>query len=142
MKGLKKMSDRELIMEIFKRLDDNFDDLDDPTLAITDSAIAADALEETLYNVGLDNMYTKDRKVDEQGYELWYFKVIDPDQEIENIWDEFEDIPMDEDSNGELVLAHDWRQFKAGTTRTEIWKWFDETHSKGINWLLYEREDK
>lgn len=111
------MSDRELIMEIFKRLDDNFDDLDDPTLAITDSAIAADALEETLYNVGLDNMYTKDRKVDEQGYELWYFKVIDPDQEIENIWDEFEDIPMDEDSNGELVLAHDWRQFKAGTTR-------------------------
>lgn len=142
MKGLKKMSDRELIMEIFKRLDDNFDDLDDPTLAITDSVIAADALEETLYNVGLDNMYTKDCKVDEYGYELWYFKVIDPDKEIENIWDEFEDVPMDEDSNGELVLAHDWRQFKAGTTRTEIWKWFDEAHSKGINWLLYEREDK
>lgn len=136
------MSDRELIMEIFKRLDDNFDDLDDPTLAITDSVIAADALEETLYNVGLDNMYTKDCKVDEYGYELWYFKVIDPDKEIENIWDEFEDVPMDEDSNGELVLAHDWRQFKAGTTRTEIWKWFDEAHSKGINWLLYEREDK
>ena len=64
-------------------------------------------------------MYTKDRKVDEQGYETWYFKVIDPDQEIENIWDEFEDIPMDEDSNGELVLAHDWGQFKAGTTRTK-----------------------
>ena len=142
MKGLKKMSDRELIMEIFKRLDDNFDDLDDPTLAITDSAIAADALEETLYNVGLDNMYTKDRKVDDEGYELWYFKVIDPDQEVENIWKEFEDVPMDEDSNGELVLTHDWRQFKAGTTRTEIWKWFDEAHSKGINWLLYEREDK
>ena len=136
------MSDRELIMEIFKRLDDNFDDLDDPTLAITDSVIAADALEETLYNVGLDNMYTKDRKVDDEGYELWYFKVIDPDQEVENIWKEFEDVPMDEDSNGELVLAHDWRQFKAGTTRTEIWKWFDEVHSKGINWLLYEREDK
>lgn len=136
------MSDRELIMEIFKRLDDNFDDLDDPTLAITDSAIAADALEETLYNVGLDNMYTKDRKVDDEGYELWYFKVIDPDQEVENIWKEFEDVPMDEDSNGELVLTHDWRQFKAGTTRTEIWKWFDEAHSKGINWLLYEREDK
>lgn len=44
MEGLKKMSDRELIMEIFKRLDDNFDDLDDPMLAKTDSEVAADAL--------------------------------------------------------------------------------------------------
>lgn len=134
------MSDRELIMEIFKRLDDNFDDLDDPTLAITDSVIAADALEETLYNVGLDNMYTKDRKVDDEGYELWYFKVIDPDQEVENIWKEFEDVPMDEDSNGELVLAHDWRHFRKGTSRTEIWEWFATNHSKGIPWLLYDRE--
>lgn len=41
MKGLKKMSDRELITEIFKRLDDNFDDLDDPCLLKTDSEVAA-----------------------------------------------------------------------------------------------------
>lgn len=142
MEGLKKMSDRELIMEIFKRLDDNFDNLDDPMLAKTDSEVAADALEETLYNIGLDSMYAKESQIDENGCEVWCFKVVDPDQEIENIWEEFEDVPMDEDANGELVLAHDWRQFKAGTTRTKIWKWFDEVHSKGINWLLYEGEDE
>jgi hypothetical protein len=69
------MSDRELIMEIFKRLDDNFDNLDDPTLAVTDSEVAADALEETLYNIGLDHMCTKEYKVDENGCEVWSFKV-------------------------------------------------------------------
>ena len=111
-------------------------------LAKTDSEVAADALEETLYNIGLDSMYAKESQIDENGCEVWCFKVVDPDQEIENIWEEFEDVLMDEDANGELVLAHDWRQFKAGTTRTKIWKWFDEVHSKGINWLLYEGDDE
>lgn len=55
-------------------------------------------------------MYAKESQIDENGCEVWCFKVVDPDQEIENIWEEFEDVPMDEDANGELVLAHDWRQ--------------------------------
>jgi hypothetical protein len=49
------MTDRELVMEILKRLDDNFYDLDNPFEAKTDSELAADALTETLFNMGLDN---------------------------------------------------------------------------------------
>ncbi len=138
------MSDKELIMEIFKRLDNNFDNLDDPTLAITDSEVAADALEETLYNIGLDHMYTEDCTADEYGCELWHFKVIDPDEEIEKAWDETENVAICKNANGEASLAQDWRQFKAGTSVKDVICWFDRSHSKGINWLLHgrEREDE
>lgn len=66
------------------------------------------------------------------------------DKEIEALWDELEDITMDEDANGELILPHDWRHFRKGTSRTKIWEWFATNHSKGITWLLYgrEREDE
>lgn len=69
------MSDRELIMEIFKRLDDNFSDLDNPMVAETDSEIAADALVETLYNIGLDDMYTRSDGVNEYGIWTAIFEV-------------------------------------------------------------------
>jgi len=62
------------------------------------------------------------------------------DTEIEKLWTEFEDVLFDEDSNGELILAGDWFQFEKGTSREEIWQWFDASHSKGIWWLLYEFE--
>lgn len=70
------MSDRELIMEIFKRLDDNFSDLDNPLIAETDSEIAADALDETLFNMGLDDAYKRTDCVNKEGF--WYarFEVI------------------------------------------------------------------
>ena len=59
------MGDRELIMEIFKRLDENFYDLNSAVVAETDSEIAADALYETLFNIGLGDLYErKDGSVD------------------------------------------------------------------------------
>ena len=60
------------------------------------------------------------------------------DSELENIWDELTDVPFDEDDDGELILSMDWRQFSKGTSRTAIWAFFDEKHSKGVAWLLYE----
>lgn len=73
------MSDRELIMEIFKRLDDNFFDLGSPLFAKTESEIAADALTETLFNMGLDGLYEREDVVKEG---VWYafFKVKGEDE--------------------------------------------------------------
>ena len=63
------------------------------------------------------------------------------DPELEDMWYELSDIPFDENEDGELVLSIDWRWFSAGTTKTEIWKWFDKEHSMGVHWLLYELDE-
>lgn len=60
------------------------------------------------------------------------------DQELEEWWNELTDIPFDEDENGELILTQDWKQFSKGTSRDEIWHFFDREHSMGVHWLLYE----
>lgn len=68
------MSDRELIMEIFKRLDNNFYDLDDQMVAETDSEIASDALTETLFNIGLEDLYKREDSVDGNG--CWFARFV------------------------------------------------------------------
>ncbi len=60
------------------------------------------------------------------------------DGELENLWDSLSDVPFDEDADGDLILAEDWEMFFKGETREEILHWFDEQHSKGVAWLLYE----
>lgn len=59
----------------------------------------------------------------------------------EKMWEEFEDVLFIEDEESDdscnLVLASDWHYFSAGTTRDEIWRWFDQKHSKGLHWLMY-----
>lgn len=60
------------------------------------------------------------------------------DLEIEKLWDELEDIPIDENE----CLDVDWNSWSKGTHREEIWHWFDENHSKGVYWLMNERETK
>lgn len=62
------------------------------------------------------------------------------DKEIEQKWEELEDVLMNEDPDGELILADAWYVFPKGAKREEIWRWFDERHSKGVAWLLYEYE--
>lgn len=69
------MNDKELIMEIFKRLDDNFCDLDNPMVAETDSEIAADALVETLFNTGLDDLCERKDNVNADGCWIARFEV-------------------------------------------------------------------
>ncbi len=75
-----KMSDKILIEELFKRLGDNFYDNGKPfyhegkLCAITDSEAAADALEETLFNLGLDGEYKRINYVNSDG--IWECKFI------------------------------------------------------------------
>lgn len=59
------------------------------------------------------------------------------DEEIELLWNNLEDVPFDEDEDEELVLAENFHYFEKGTPRNHIWHWFDETHSKGIGYLMW-----
>lgn len=71
-------------------------------------------------------------------------KVEYPDYILENLWESQEDVLFVEDENSDdscyLVLNSDWNNgindFPKGTTRDEIWHWFDVHHSKGVGWLL------
>ena len=59
------------------------------------------------------------------------------DTALEQVWKELEDVPFDEaDSPHGLVLAVDWYTFPKGTDRGDIWGWFDENYSKGIEHLI------
>lgn len=63
------------------------------------------------------------------------------DEILEQFWEELEDVPFSENKDGELILEKDWLYFLAGTTREEIWHWFDDNHSKGVYWLLTKKWD-
>lgn len=58
------------------------------------------------------------------------------DEYLEQKWAELEDVAVDENERGELLLANDWWLFEKGTDREDIWKFFDEHHSKGVGWLM------
>lgn len=60
------------------------------------------------------------------------------DSALEAKWIELTDVPFDENEKGELILAEDWWEFPAGTSREDIWHYFDTHHSKGVHWLLYD----
>lgn len=58
------------------------------------------------------------------------------DIELEKLWKQFEDLPMDPDTE---KIEEPFLSFPAGTDREDIWHWFDERHSKGVVYLLYGR---
>lgn len=58
------------------------------------------------------------------------------DRDVERLWDELEDVPIDENE----CLDIDWQGWYKGTHREVIWHWFDEHHSKGVGWLMNEYE--
>lgn len=58
------------------------------------------------------------------------------DKELENLWDYFSDIPMNPETE---CIEEAFIDFPVGTHREEIWHWFDERHSKGVFYLLYQR---
>ncbi len=74
------------------------------------------------------------RVADEDG---WISANLSGDEILEYLWKErLCDVPMSEDKRGALCLDSDWLVFDAGTTREEIWEWFDMLHSKGVAWLM------
>lgn len=60
------------------------------------------------------------------------------DASIEQLWDGMTDIPFDEDEDGDLYISQDYGPFRKGDSREYIWHWFDQKHSKGVHYLLYE----
>ena len=68
----------------------------------------------------------------------WLCKEDATEKEVEELWDQLEDVPFDEIED-ELCLAVNWQGWSKGTSREEIWHWFDEHHSQGVFYLLYVR---
>lgn len=61
-------------------------------------------------------------------------KIELTDEVLEQLWQSFADVPMNPDTEKmEAWFLH----FGAGTDREDIWRWFDQHHSKGVAYLLY-----
>lgn len=56
------------------------------------------------------------------------------DAKLEELWKLFGEIPMYPDTE---CMEDNFLHFPAGTHREEVWKWFDQRHSKGVGHLLY-----
>lgn len=62
--------------------------------------------------------------------------INNPDAECEVWWDKFMNTPKNPVTN---CIEQDFADFPAGTHVGEILKWFDENHSNGVTFLLYEK---
>lgn len=60
--------------------------------------------------------------------------LTERDAHLEELWAGLEDVPMNPDTE---KTEADFYHFPAGTDREDIWRWFDERHSKGVAYLLY-----
>ena len=60
--------------------------------------------------------------------------LTERDAALESLWHEFEDIPMNHETE---CMDAPFLDFPAGTHREDIWHWFDRRHSKGVAYLLY-----
>ena len=56
------------------------------------------------------------------------------DKNIEALWKEFENVPVDR--NGNLMTA--WKAYPKGTNKNEVYGWFNRHHSKGLSYLMEE----
>lgn len=56
------------------------------------------------------------------------------DDELEKLWAQFGDIPIDPDTE---CIAEQFLGWESGSKREISWKWFDERHSKGVAYLMY-----
>lgn len=76
---MQKVNDKILLKEIFRRLGHNFyENGQDPEIPKTDSEIAADALLETLYNMGFDEgvHYSREDYVNDDGCWECKFEIL------------------------------------------------------------------
>jgi len=89
------------------------------------------------------NRLNKEGKMDGESYAaifkgLTHIEMLfERDQELEKIWAQFEDVPINPETE---CIEEDFHGWKAGTPREEIWHWFDRRHSKGVAYLLYGQE--
>lgn len=59
------------------------------------------------------------------------YEQLKTDIELEEKWDELEDVLFVENDKGDLVLCNDWDKYKAGTLRKDIWDDMFEKYSGG-----------
>ena len=57
-----------------------------------------------------------------------YLTEEDYQSTIDDLWEDFGYIDIDENEN----ILEDWKVFKKGTFREDIWHWFDERTINGI----------
>lgn len=60
--------------------------------------------------------------------------LAERDEKLEALWKKFDDVPMNPETE---CIEEDFLHFPHGTDREDIWKWFDERHSRGVAYLLY-----
>ena len=60
------------------------------------------------------------------------------DKNIEALWKEFENVPVDR--NGNLRAA--WKAYPKGTNKNEVYEWFNRHHSKGLAYLMEEGKNE
>lgn len=89
------------------------------------------------------NRLHEENRIDYQGYcdihdGLNEIETLrDRDEELEKLWGELEDIPMNPETE---CLEAPFMDFPVGTPREDIWHWFDQRHSQGVYFLLYGAE--
>ncbi|MFE8703955.1 hypothetical protein ACFYKX_25615 [Cytobacillus sp. FJAT-54145] len=57
------------------------------------------------------------------------------DEKLERLWKELHDFVLEEKE--QEVIEKDFYFWKKGTSKYEIWGWFDHHHSKGVSYLIY-----
>jgi hypothetical protein len=60
------------------------------------------------------------------------------DTNLEQRWKELGDIPIDDAD----CITEPFYEWKVGTFREQIWHWFDNHHSKGVVWLIFQRGEQ
>ena len=58
----------------------------------------------------------------------------DRDEDLRKLWVQFGGVPIDPETD---TLEDRFSHWETGVSREEIWHWFDQRHSKGIIYLLY-----
>lgn len=56
------------------------------------------------------------------------------DKHLESLWAELADVPMNPEAE---TMEAPFCIFPTGTSRDDIWRWFDQFHSKGVAHLLH-----
>lgn len=64
------------------------------------------------------------------------------DKYLEKKWESLSDVPFTTENNYQILDGNYWDFKKGKTTNEDIWHYFDEHHSKGIYYLLYEYENE
>lgn len=59
---------------------------------------------------------------------------VERDRHLESLWAELADVPMNPETE---TMEAPFCIFPTGSSRDDIWRWFDKHHSKGVAYLLY-----